>query len=68
MTLDDQLLAAHATGDGCALVQLYSQAADETKDVDTACFYLTHAYIFALELGHPDTANLHRRLTAFGRV
>ena len=66
--LDTALLDAHANGDQRALVTLYAQAADQARDVDAACFYLTHAYIFALELGHPETADLHRRLAAHGRV
>lgn len=66
--LHAQLLAGHARHDQPALVTLYSQAADTTPDIDAACFYLTHAYIFALELGHPDTPALHARLAAHGRV
>lgn len=65
---DTRLLAAHAAGDHAALVKLYARAADETDDLDAACFYLTHAYIFALELGHPDVDRLHERLAAHGRV
>lgn len=65
--LDAQLLAAHEANDGATLVTLYTQAADEADDVDTACFYLTHAYIFALELGHPDTETLRARLVKHGR-
>ena len=67
-TLDDRLLAAHADCDHRALVTLYAQAADETTNTDAACFYLTHAYIFALELGHEDAAVLHARLADHGRV
>ena len=66
--LDDRLLAAHAAGDRPALVALYTEAADRANDIDAACFYLTHAYIFALELGHPATALLHLRLAAHERV
>ena len=68
MTLDAQLLDAHARGDQTALVTLYARAADEAADVDSACFYLTHAYIFALELNHPDQQDLHDRLRGHGRV
>ncbi|MCF2872246.1 hypothetical protein L0664_14315 [Octadecabacter sp. G9-8] len=67
-TLDDDLIAAHAVGDRAALVRLYTYAADQTDTTDAACFYLTHAYIFALELGHEDTAKLHARLARHGRV
>ena len=67
-TLDDRLLAAHADQDHSALVTLYAQAADESTDIDAACFYLTHAYVFALELGHKDVAKLRARLADHGRV
>jgi hypothetical protein len=66
--LHDALLAAHKSGDKSALVTLYSQAADTSDDVDAACFFLTHAYIFALETNHPDTSALYQRLNAYGRV
>lgn len=66
--LNAHLLAAHAAGDTSALVALYTKAADQAPDVDTACFFLTHAYIFALELAHPDTDALHARLKSHGRV
>lgn len=65
--LGARLLAAHAAGDKKALVTLYGQAAEETQDADAAGFYLTHAYVFALELGHPDAPALHARLKADGR-
>jgi hypothetical protein len=66
--LHTQLLAAHASGHKPALVTLYTAAADQAGSVDAACFYLTHAYIFALDLGHADTAHLHARLAEHGRV
>jgi hypothetical protein len=68
MTLNDALLAAHARNDGPALVKLYADAADQASDVNAACFYLTHAYIFALEQSHPATQTLYLRLKAHGRV
>lgn len=67
-TLNTALLAAHAADDKAALVTLYTQAADAAPDINTACFFLTHAYIFALELGHPASAALHARLAAHKRV
>lgn len=66
-TLDAKMIAAHEAGDKPALVQLYSKAADEANDVDASCFYLTHAYIFALDSGAPETEALHARLVAQGR-
>ncbi|WP_296424063.1 hypothetical protein [Yoonia sp.] len=68
MTLQDRLLAAHAHGDRHALVALYTQAADQAAETDAACFYLTHAYIFALETGDAAADALYRRLKAHGRV
>lgn len=65
--LDGKLLAAHDTGDAAALIQLYQQAADAAATVDAACFYLTHAYVFALEADHPDVDLIRARLVAEGR-
>ena len=66
-SLDRQLLEAHDANDTAALVSLYTQAADHTDDIDAACFYLTHAYIFALERGDKDANTLRERLAAHGR-
>ena len=66
-TLDERLLSAHARDDKEALVTLYTEAADEAAEVDAACFYLTHAYVFALETNHSSRTKLHARLVAKGR-
>ena len=66
-SLDDQLLAAHAASDLAQLVTLYAQAADQADDADSAAFYLTHAHVFALELGAPEADTLRARLVAEGR-
>jgi hypothetical protein len=66
-SLDRQLLKAHDANDTAALVSLYTQAADHTDDVDAACFYLTHAYVFALERGDKAADALRERLAARGR-
>ena len=66
--LQDRLLAAHACDDRQTLVALYTEAADTAPDLDTACFFLTHAYIFALEAGNPAADQLSARLKVFGRV
>lgn len=68
MTLDAQFLAAHAADDKATLVDLYTQAADQADTLDAACFYLTHAYVFALEINAPTTADLFARLRAHGRA
>ena len=65
--LEARLLAAHAGDDRFALIRLYTQAADITNDIDAACFFLTCAYIFALEAGATEAAVLHARLKAEGR-
>ncbi|PWE33083.1 hypothetical protein DDZ14_06600 [Maritimibacter sp. 55A14] len=68
--LDHALLDAHSRGDQAALVRLYAEAggkSDEMGDIDAACFYWTHAYIFALEDGDPQAGDLHARLKAHGR-
>ena len=66
--LQTRLLDAHARDDRAALVRLYTEAADTANDVDAACFFLTHAYIFGLELDHPNVPVLPARLAAEGRV
>lgn len=63
--LDAALLAAHATGDRPALIGLYAEASEGTSGT-AAAFYLTHAYVFALEAGDPRAAVLKARLVAIG--
>ena len=68
--LDAALLKAHAAGDAARLVALYTEAADVEEaggDIEAACFYLTHAYVFALEAGLAEAALLNKRLVAHGR-
>ncbi|WP_037309017.1 hypothetical protein [Ruegeria halocynthiae] len=69
--LDRLLLAAHARNDHVDLVRYYTMAADQreqAQDIDAACFYLTHAFVFALESGAPQADALNRRLVAHGRA
>ncbi|SLN60133.1 hypothetical protein [Pseudooctadecabacter jejudonensis] len=66
--LNAALLAAHDAGDATTLVGLYTRAADIAADTDTACFFLTQAYIFALEVGDTRAGALKRRLSAEGRL
>lgn len=65
--LDDRMISAHAAQDRMALIKLYREAADSVNDRDASCFFLTHAYIFALEAGTSEAQNLHARLKAQGR-
>ncbi|QMU59747.1 MAG: hypothetical protein GKR98_17120 [Boseongicola sp.] len=69
--LNDEILAAHERDDRNALVELYRQAADREEsraDLDGMCFFLTYAWIFALEMDHDLQEELCARLRAHGRV
>ena len=66
-SLDARMIAAHRQGDPRALVRLYCEAADSVNDLDASCFFLTHAYVYALETGAPEAFGLHARLKAEGR-
>lgn len=65
--LDTKMISAHEAGDRRALISLYAQAADAVNDLDASCFYLTHAYVFALEAGAREAGALYARLKAHGR-
>jgi len=69
--LDSALLAAHAEKDTAALITLYTEAAnlaEQAGDADAACFYFTHAFVFALESGAPEAASLNKILADRGRA
>ena len=69
--LHSALLVAHEEGDQHALIRLYTKAANLAEaegDTDRAAFFLTHAWIFALEKGHAECASLRQRLQDWGRV
>ncbi|MDE0522693.1 MAG: hypothetical protein OXH79_12125 [Boseongicola sp.] len=69
--LERDLLAAHEASDGNALIGLYAVAADKAEasdDIDSAAFFLTHAWIFALERGDERAEALRARLASWGRV
>ncbi len=65
--LDARLLAARQAGDKRELVTLYANAAERVADIDAECFYLTHADIFALDVGDPRSEGLKARLVSQGR-
>jgi len=65
--LESRLLAAHACGDNTALVTLYCETAETAEEEEARYFYLTHAYVYALEDGHPQAPALRARLVAAGR-
>ena len=66
-SLQPRLLAAHAADDKAALVTLYGEAAEGAHDIDAACFFLTHAYVYALDVGDDRARTLHTRLLEHGR-
>lgn len=68
--LEKQLLRAHADANLSALVTLYTKAADQAEargDTQACCFYLTHAFVFALEHGDARADRVNARLAAYGR-
>ncbi len=65
--LDARLLAAHETGNTSELVSLYTEAADTMPEGEARYFYLTQAYVFALEIDHPAAPTLKSRLVSAGR-
>lgn len=69
--LNRRLLDAHDSHDTSTLIDLYQQAADlaeAASHINEACFFLTQAYVFALETNSPQLENLHNRLRQYGRV
>lgn len=65
--LDAVIRTAHASGDKGALVKLYTQAADLAQTEAATAYFLTQAYIFALDTGHSEASALKDRLRAMGR-
>ena len=65
--LNAMILAAHACKDHWGLVELYKRAADLAVEQDAECFFLTYAYVFALQTGHPNQIDLKARLKHYGR-
>jgi hypothetical protein len=66
-TLDGKLRAAHEAQDAETLVTLYCEAATQAGCDDARGFFLTHAYIYALELGDARAAPLKAQLIALRR-
>lgn len=65
-TLDADLRAAHAAKDTAQLIALYQQAATQAAPAAER-FFLTQAYVYALESGDTSSATaLHQQLIALG--
>ena len=67
ISLETRLLAAHDRDDTSSLVDLYTEAANAASHQDASAFYLTQAYIYALDLGHRNAEHLRKRLVKLGR-
>ena len=70
LSLEQKLLDAHDAGKTSVLAALYSEAAELAEhagETDRACFFLTQAWIFALEAGDPLANDIRARLVAQGR-
>ena len=67
---DRDLIAAHDRGDSGRLAELYFSAAQHEEasgQIEAACFFLTHAYVFALEAGSHSATFIVERLRAYNR-
>ena len=68
--LDSVILEAWTNGDGPRLAELYATAGNSMLDSgleDEGCFFLTQAYILALENGLEIAVALHAELVRHGR-
>jgi len=71
LALERQLLAAHASSDTAQLAVLYDQAAQAmagSGNLDAAAYYMTHAYVYALESGIVQAADFAAWLRQHGRL
>lgn len=66
--LDARLLAAHARDDKAALIALYAEAGAGAPEDVARAFYLTHAFVFALEAGDVRAQELRQSLKDMGRI
>lgn len=69
--LERALLQAHEHHNSAELIRLYTLAGDMSEaagDLDACCFYLTHAFVFALEAGSNAATELNARLVAHNRA
>ena len=65
--LDQALLDAHARDDRATLITLYQQAAQDAASEQARGFFLTQAFIYALECGDRQAETLRQRLAEMGR-
>lgn len=70
LEIERLMLSAHERHDHDALVLLYHRAADfrfAESNLEAACFYLTHAYVYALETGSDLAEIIRQALAEHGR-
>jgi len=68
--LHNRLMSAHDARDLSLLSELYTEAAglaENEGDIDRCCFFLTQAWVFAMDAGDPKAIPLKARLVAYGR-
>jgi hypothetical protein len=69
--LQADMLAAHDADDPRALPPLYLEAAmlrEGQGDIDAACFFYTHTYVYALDCGNREiAAQAQAKLKTHGR-
>ncbi|MEM6407217.1 MAG: hypothetical protein AAF700_02235 [Pseudomonadota bacterium] len=65
--LHAQLLEAHARGETKELAGLYEAAADQAQTEEARGFFLTQAFVFALDAGTARAAILRQKLVELGR-
>lgn len=68
MDINRKLIAAHIKGDIENIARLYAQAASQVDEIpDKVAYYLTHAYVFALEAGITEAEDYRKTLKSLGR-
>ena len=68
--IENEMLKAHTKNNVKELVRLYKQAGEmkqNENDEDAEAFFLTHAYVFALESGDAHAHEICNRLVSLGR-
>ena len=68
--LNSKVLAAHDSGDNATLVRIYQKLGNDElangRELEGA-YFLTQAYVYALEGGLPEQHEIHKILVAYGR-
>lgn len=69
--IDAAIIAADKAQDPHALAALYGRAAlglEQNGDIDAACFFYTHAFVFALEAGSEAAKTYRAALLRHARI